>query len=181
MANESANHRRNIWAPWRTDYIDSLSSPVEDKGCFICRARDGEDEAAELILWRGTHCLVILNRYPYTGGHMLICPNEHVGEFGDLDDATLTEMMQMVRDGQAVLRRAVKAQGFNIGCNIDRCAGAGLPEHLHIHVVPRWPGDTNFMDVVGGVRVVPISLAELYETILRAAEELGLPRRKPEG
>jgi len=181
MANESANHHRNIWAPWRTDYIDSLSSQEEDKGCFICRARDGENEAAELILWRGTRCLVMLNRYPYTGGHVLICPNEHIGEFGDLDDATLTEMMQMVRDAQAVLRRAVKAQGFNIGCNIGRCAGAGLPEHLHIHVVPRWPGDTNFMDVIGGIRVVPISLAELHESISRAAEELGLPCRQPEG
>ncbi len=181
MANESTNQHPNIWAPWRTDYIDSLSCPEEDKGCFICRARSGEDEAAELVLWQATHCLVLLNRYPYTGGHLLICPNEHIGEFSDLDDATLMEMMQLVRDAQVVLGRAVKAQGFNIGCNIGQCAGAGLPGHLHIHVVPRWPGDTNFMDVVGGVRMVPISLAQLYESISQAAKELGLPGLSSEG
>ncbi len=124
---------------------------------------------------------MVLNRYPYTGGHVLICPNEHLAEFSDLDDETLMEMMRMIRDVQIVLRQAVKAQGFNVGCNIGQCAGAGLPGHLHMHVVPRWPGDTNFMDVVGGVRMVPISLQQLHESISQAAAELGLPRLLPEG
>ncbi len=181
MANESPNQHPNIWAPWRTDYIDSLSCPGEDKGCFICRARQGDKDAAELVLWEGKHSLAVLNRYPYTGGHVLICPNEHIEEIGDLDDPTVMEMMWMVRDTQIALRRAVKAQGFNIGCNIGQCAGAGLPGHLHIHVVPRWPGDTNFMDVLGGVRMVPISLQQLYESISQAAKELNLPRLSSEG
>lgn len=181
MANGSANQHPNIWAPWRMDYIDSLSRPAEDKGCFICRARQGDKDVAELLLWEGKHALAMLNRYPYTGGHLLICPNEHIGQFGDLDDPTLMEMMWMVRDAQVALGRAVKAQGFNIGWNIGQCAGAGLPGHLHIHVVPRWPGDTNFMDVVGGVRMVPISLEQLYELISQAARELNLPRLSPEG
>jgi len=181
MVNESHNHHPNIWAPWRTDYINSLSSPEEDKGCFVCRARDGEKPAAELVLWRGSRSLAMLNRYPYTGGHILVCPNEHAAEFSDLSAETMTEMMLLVCDTQAVLRQAVKAQGFNIGCNVGQCAGAGLPGHLHMHVVPRWPGDTNFMDVVGGVRMVPISLAELHKSIVQAAKKLKLPKLSPEG
>jgi len=170
----NSHRNRNIWAPWRTDYIASLASE-EENGCFICRARDGQDDAANLVLWRSGRCLVVLNRYPYTGGHLLIAPLQHVAGLGELDDATLLEMMQLVRDGQSILTRAVKAQGFNIGCNLGQCAGAGLPEHLHLHVVPRWAGDVNFMDSLGKVRVVPISLEELYETIRSAAAELKLP------
>jgi ATP adenylyltransferase len=175
-----ANRNCNIWAPWRTEYIESLSE--SESGCFLCTARDETDRDAEnLVLWRGPRTLTVLNRYPYTGGHALIAPLDHVGDMADLDDATLLEMMRVARDMQTILSDALKAQGFNIGYNIGRCAGAGLPEHLHMHVVPRWAGDVNMLTVLGHVRVVPISLEQLYDTITEAARSLDLPRFEADG
>ena len=170
-----ANSNPNIWAPWRMEYIDSLDEG-DDDGCFLCYARDGDSDSDNLVLWRSRRTLTVLNRFPYTGGHCLIAPLEHLADLSDLGEADLLEIMQIVRDTQRILTSAVKAQGFNIGMNIGRCAGAGLPGHLHVHVVPRWSGDVNMMTAIGGVRVVPISLKQLYETITAAAAELGLPR-----
>ena len=168
-----ANQKCNIWAPWRMEYIESLAQP--DDGCFLCTARDEADaDADNLVLWRGPRTITVLNRFPYTGGHCLIAPAEHVGEMSALDSEVLLEIMHVARDTQAVLARALKAQGFNIGYNIGRCAGAGLPEHIHMHIVPRWPGDVNLMSVLGDVRVVPVSLAQLYETLTATASEMGL-------
>lgn len=106
----------------------------------------------------------------------MIAPYAHEGELAGLDDATMLEMMQMLRDMQSILKRAVSAQGFNVGINVGRCAGAGLPGHLHMHIVPRWPGDTNFMSVFGGARVIPQSLESLYDAVRQAGEELELPK-----
>lgn len=156
------------------EYIESLGG--EKDGCFLCAARDDDDDGDNLVLWRGRRTLTVLNRFPYTGGHCLIAPLEHVGDMSALDDATLLEIMQAARDTQTILSKAIKAQGFNIGFNIGHCAGAGLPEHIHMHVVPRWAGDVNLMSVVGDVRVVPISLAQLYDAITEAAGQLSLPR-----
>ncbi|MCY2927707.1 MAG: HIT domain-containing protein, partial [Planctomycetota bacterium] len=131
----------NLWAPWRMEYIHSLSGPEGE--CFLCRDRDNQaDDDKNLVLWRGPRCLAVLNRFPYTGGHALVAPNAHVADLGDLDTPTMTEIMEMVRDVQKVLQEVVHAHGFNIGINLGRCAGAGLPGHLHVHVVPRWNGDT---------------------------------------
>jgi len=166
---------RNLWAPWRMEYIDSLGQ--EDNGCFLCRHRD--DPAADeknLVLWRGRHTFALLNRFPYTGGHSLVAPYAHVAEPAELDNAAMLEMFQMLRDLQKALAAAVHAQGFNIGINIGRCAGVGLPGHLHAHIVPRWAGDTNFMPVLGGSKVIPIRLETLREQILKASTELNLPR-----
>jgi ATP adenylyltransferase len=168
-----ANQNCNIWAPWRMEYIESLAA--DDDGCFLCRAHQEDQDASNLVLWRGPRTITVLNRFPYTGGHCLIAPAEHVANLSELDDATMLEIMRVARDTQAVLTEAIKAQGFNTGFNLGRCAGAGLPGHIHMHVVPRWPGDVNLMAVLGQVRVVPVSLAELYESITAAAERLGLP------
>jgi len=166
---------RNIWAPWRMEYIESLHQ--DDDACFLCRYRDQPDSDREnLVLWRGRHCLAVLNRFPYTGGHALVGPLEHVADLQELSDATMREMMIMLRDLQQVLAKALGADGFNIGMNIGRCAGAGLPGHLHAHIVPRWAGDTNFMSVFDDVRVIPASLDALYTEITRIAGELQLPR-----
>lgn len=146
-------------------------------GCFLCRTRDETDRDAEnLLLWRTKNCLVVMNRFPYSAGHLLIAPAEHVGELADLPDETLLEMMQLARDSQKLLAHSIRAEGFNIGVNIGRCAGAGLPEHLHVHVVPRWSGDTNFMAVLGDVRVVSQSLTKLYRQLREASVKLKLPR-----
>ena len=172
---DSLKRNRNIWAPWRMEYIATLAD--HDDGCFLCRDRDDpEADEANLVLWRGRRCFVVMNRFPYTGGHTLIAPLDHVGELGDLDDEVLHEMMELTRDVQQVLARVVHAHGFNIGINLGRCAGAGLPGHLHVHIVPRWSGDTNFMSVFGDVRMIPQALETLYAQLRAAGAELGLPK-----
>ena len=171
---------RNIWAPWRMKYIESLHQGTDE--CFLCRYRDeGEhdNDRENLVLWRGVHCLAVLNRFPYTGGHALVAPLEHVAGLQDMSGEAMREMMTMLRDLQRVLTEALDAGGFNIGMNIGRCAGAGLPGHLHAHIVPRWGGDTNFMSVFDDVRVIPTSLAALYTEITRVAGELHLPDLSP--
>ncbi|MCP4375958.1 MAG: HIT domain-containing protein [bacterium] len=165
----------NIWAPWRIEYIQSLAG--DDDGCFLCKYRDEPARDSEnLLLWRGKECLAVMNRFPYTGGHILVAPLEHVPNLADLTGSAMCEMMEMVRDLQIVLTRAIGAHGFNVGMNIGRCAGAGLPGHLHMHVVPRWNGDTNFMSVLGDVRVIPQALSDLYEQLQAVSSELQLPK-----
>lgn len=171
----STERSRNIWAPWRIEYIRSLA---KDDGCFLCRYRgQPRRDARNLVLWRGKHSFVVLNRFPYTGGHAMIAPLEHKGLLEDLDEATLVEMMRFLRDLEQLLTKAFHAEGFNVGINIGRCAGAGLPGHLHIHIVPRWRGDTNFMAVFGGVRVIPQTLEKMYRALRKKSAELKLPRK----
>ncbi|MFA6134280.1 MAG: HIT domain-containing protein [Phycisphaerae bacterium] len=179
MNDESSTERsRNIWAPWRMEYIDALSEP--DGGCFLCRYQpDKAEDEKHLVLWRGKHGMAVLNRFPYTGGHSMVAPYAHVGDLSQLDEPTMLELFAMLRDLQAALAKAVGAQGFNIGINIGRCAGAGLPGHLHIHIVPRWSGDTNFMAVFGGARVIPISLETMYAQLRQATVDLKLPWLNP--
>jgi len=168
----------NLWAPWRMEYIHSLSGPEGE--CFLCRDRDNQaDDDKNLVLWRGPRCLAVLNRFPYTGGHALVAPNAHVADLGDLDTATMTEIMEMVRDVQKALQEVVHAHGFNIGINLGRCAGAGLPGHLHVHVVPRWNGDTNFVSVFSGARVISSALDEVLMALRAAGTRLNLPRLTP--
>jgi ATP adenylyltransferase len=158
------------------EYIDSLTDPDEGDACFLCSYRENpQRDETNLVLWRGRETLVVMNRFPYAGGHTLIAPREHVDSMEQCSDAVLLEMMHMVRDVQTVLSETVRCQGFNVGINVGRCAGAGLPGHLHIHVVPRWPGDTNFITVFGGVRVIPTTLGNLYQQLRETGEKLDLP------
>ncbi len=165
--------QQNLWAPWRMEYIGGLGTEAD--GCFLCRAvAHPEDDAGAYVLWRGPATITLLNRFPYSSGHVLIAPLAHVAEPEDLPDAVLLEIMQRTRDAKRVLQRALAAQGFNIGMNLGHCAGAGLPGHLHQHVVPRWPGDTNFMAVLADAKVIPQSLAEVRRLFLAASAALGL-------
>lgn len=164
----------NLWAPWRMEYISKLVGQEHGSACFLCDhyAAPAHD-AANLVLKRGTRTFTLLNRFPYTGGHLMVAPAQHSAALEELADEVLLELMHAVRDAKRVLERAFKAQGFNIGINLGHCAGAGLPGHLHVHVVPRWVGDTNFMWVVGDARVIPESLERIYDRYLDAARELG--------
>jgi ATP adenylyltransferase len=165
----------NLWAPWRMEYLERLSGG-EPLACFLCAYRDNPAaDRANHVLWRSPQTLVVLNRFPYSIGHLLICPAAHQAELEQLPDDVLAELSRRVRDAKRVLQRLVQAQGFNIGINLGRCAGAGLPDHLHWHVVPRWGGDTNFISVVGETRVIPETLDGLYERFLHCATEMGLP------
>jgi ATP adenylyltransferase len=164
---------KNVWSPWRMQYIEGLG---DDDGCFLCQYRDDPaSDADNHVVWRTDRSLVVLNRFPYTGGHLLVAPAQHVPAPEDLDESTLCELTMRMRDAKRVLERALGAEGFNFGLNLGRCAGAGLPDHMHWHIVPRWSGDTNYMAVSGEVRVIPIALQSVYDKFLAVAHELGLP------
>lgn len=165
--------RKNLWAPWRIQYIQGLSESSE---CFICHNLENpQDDEKNLVLWRSNHCIVILNRFPYNNGHLLIAPKRHIGELDLAEDDELLELIKLVRESEKVLSLAIKPHGFNVGMNFGRCAGAGLPEHMHIHVVPRWDGDTNFINVCSDTDVISQSLTELFEQLKRKSKEHGLP------
>ncbi len=167
--------QQNLWAPWRMEYIRSLSDEQHDDGCFLCRDWDHPEKDREHhVVWRGTSCFVVMNRFPYTNGHLLIAHAAHKGDVTELSDDELSEMTRSIRDAVALLRRTVRAQGFNIGYNLGLCAGAGLPGHLHAHIVPRWPGDTNYMAVVGNSRVIPDALDALWRELVDNAVAAGL-------
>ncbi len=156
-------------------YIRSLDQEAADQGCFLCRYHDAPDQdEANHVLWRTPHSLVVMNRFPYTNGHLLIAPASHKPDLAALDDAELLDMTQAIRDGVSVLEQTIRAQGFNIGYNLGRCAGAGLPGHLHAHIVPRWSGDTNFMAIIGDARVIPDSLDALAAELINTAKQVGL-------
>lgn len=170
-----AEFNENVWAPWRMEYIRSLEAEKEEEGCFLCRYWQQPDrDRANRVVWRSKGAFVLMNRFPYTNGHMLIAHAAHKGDMADLSEDELFELTRLTRDCVGLLRETVHAQGFNVGYNIGRCAGAGLPDHLHLHVVPRWGGDTNFMPVVGDLRVIPVSLDKLHAELVLGAEKAGL-------
>lgn len=155
-----------LFAPWRMQYIKSLG---KDDGCFLCAAAaiSPEKKRELLVLWTTQHSVVLLNRFPYANGHLLIAPRAHKADLEDLADAEHLDLAAQTTAVVRLLKRAVSAQGFNIGINLGKVAGAGLPGHVHQHVVPRWGGDTNFMSVVGETRVVPEALTQLYDELVR--------------
>lgn len=155
-----------LWAPWRLEYI---LADKEDS-CFICQAVEEQDDETSLVIRRGERSLCILNRYPYNNGHVLIAPCRHEAELGGLSDEELLELMTMTRDVQAALQRTMSPHGFNVGLNLGQTAGAGLPAHLHVHLVPRWESDTNFMPVIADTKVIPQALAELYQMLKGSLE-----------
>ena len=150
-----------LWAPWRIGYI--LGERPD--GCIFCDKPAAGDDEAELILNRGRLSYVLMNAYPYNNGHLLIAPYDHVADIGELSEAQLVDMMRLTKQWIEGLKRAMYPDGFNVGFNVGRVAGAGIEEHVHLHIVPRWNGDTNFMPVLGDTRVVPQSLRECYELL----------------
>lgn len=158
------------------EYIRSLNKDGDECGCFLCRYAETPDRDPENhVVWRGDTCLTTFNRFPYCNGHLLSAPLAHVADLDGLDDATLNELIRQVRDARRLLAETTGAQGFNIGMNFGRCAGAGLPGHLHVHIVPRWEGDTNFMPVLGDLRVISQSIEALLRQMRESAPGLGLP------
>jgi ATP adenylyltransferase len=166
--------RKNLWAPWRMEYIRGLSTTGT---CFLCDDIAAPDRDAEnFVLWRTEHGVVVFNRFPYNNGHMLIAPRRHIATLAEANDIELLELLKLTRDVQAVLQEAIAPHGFNIGINFGRCAGAGLPDHLHIHLVPRWDGDTNYMAVCAQTDVISQSLHDLYAQLQRISRDQGYPR-----
>ena len=166
--------RENLWAPWRIPYIKGLE---KSEGCFLCHnLAHPEQDVENLVMWRTQRCLVVLNRFPYNNGHLLIAPARHIADFSETTDEEMLELTKLIRETQQALSMTIRPHGFNVGLNFGRCAGAGLPEHMHIHVVPRWDGDTNFMNVCGETDVISQSLVDLLAEIRHVSAEHGLPR-----
>jgi ATP adenylyltransferase len=145
-----------LWAPWRLEYIQQAD---ELEGCVFCLAAAGEDEET-LVVHRGVHAFALLNKFPYASGHLMVAPHRHLAEFGALSDEEALELHRLAEGGMAALAETVAPQGYNVGWNLGRIAGAGIVDHVHLHVVPRWAGDTNFMPVLADVKVLPEHLSE---------------------
>jgi ATP adenylyltransferase len=176
-----------LWSPWRLEYV---TGPKPITGCIFCHAAaaaahletpaeaaDGFDQAS-LILWAGTHSYVILNRYPYNNGHLMVVPHRHTSTLTALNLDELHEIIRLTQRSELALREAYRVEGINIGINLGKAAGAGIEEHLHVHLVPRWSGDTNFMTVVGDTRVLPqdlVSTAALLRPIFGRLAEAPVP------
>ncbi len=150
-----------LWAPWRLEYIQQAD---EQQGCIFCLAAAGDDEAS-LVVHRGDAAFVLLNRFPYSSGHLMVAPLRHVGDFGELTDEEALEIHRLAERGIAALAETYAPQGYNLGWNLGRIAGAGVLDHVHLHVVPRWAGDTNFMPVLADVKVIPEHLAATREKL----------------
>jgi ATP adenylyltransferase len=159
---------KRLWAPWRMKYVQSQESPVK---CVFCEVQEQSDGAGNLVIFRGQNAFVMLNRYPYTSGHLLVVAALHRPRLEDLDPQTRSEMMELATKGMAVLRKSYRSEAFNFGANIGEAAGAGIAEHVHLHVVPRWGGDTNFMSALAETRVLPEKLEESYQRILAGWKE----------
>jgi len=158
---------KQLWAPWRMDYILGDSGKRECECIFCVRDITGEDRA-RLILYRGEHAFVVMNKYPYTNGHLMVAPYRHTADPGELSAVEALEMHRLTVLCRDVLKQCIAPQGFNLGMNLGQIAGAGLADHLHLHVVPRWSGDTNFMPVFADVRVIPQHLETTYALLLGA-------------
>ena len=156
-----------LWSPWRYEYIAAGgAAEPEANGCVFCKLRDDPaNDAANFVFHRALHNFIVLNIYPYISGHLLIVPYEHVGELDAAKKETTDELMDLTKRCQTVLREVYQPTGFNIGLNLGRSAGAGIVDHIHIHILPRWTGDTNFMSTVGHTRVIPEDLATTYQKL----------------
>jgi len=161
MNNKSKDVHHYLYSPWRLDYI-SGEKPDE---CIMCRFQNPGNDIENLILHRAKNCYVMLNRYPYNNGHLMIIPYQHCGTLTELEEETWLEMAKLVRNTETILNKVYNCDGINIGINLGCAAGAGIAEHLHIHIVPRWVGDSNFMSVIGGERVIPESFASAYNKL----------------
>lgn len=151
---------KNLWAPWRIAYIQEHS---KETGCFLCNAFQDKQDEKHHIVARGKECFCIFNKYPYSSGHLMVAPNRHKPDISDLTEHEMLEIMKLTRSMKDLLTTIMKPEGFNLGVNLGKSAGAGLIGHFHLHIVPRWNGDTNFMPVISEVKVIPQSLEDLYK------------------
>lgn len=151
-----------LWAPWRMDYI---LSDKQGEGCIFCDLPKQDSDRDNLILFRSSHTFVIMNRYPYNNGHVMVVPYPHIAMLNGMDEATMIDFMKVTNHAVESIRKAFLPEGFNMGINLGKIAGAGMEEHLHLHIVPRWAGDTSFMTVFDEIRVVPEHVLSTYDRL----------------
>jgi ATP adenylyltransferase len=157
----------NLWAPWRITYIEN----GKEDGCIFCNRKHNGDDRENLVLHRGKNTIVMLNKYPYNNGHLLVAPKRHVGFLEDLTPEEMSDLMAAIQRCVVLVKKVLSPHGFNIGANVGKVAGAGVADHLHFHIVPRWEGDTNFMPVLADTRVIPEHLAETYHRLSQVFKE----------
>jgi ATP adenylyltransferase len=165
---------KKLWAPWRMNYI---TGEGREEGCVFCNRPNGDKskDKEDLVLYRGKTCFVIMNLFPYNNGHCMVVPYKHTGDFTELDDAEMLEMMQLSQMTIKVFRKVFDPEGFNTGFNLGKAAGGGIRDHIHFHILPRWNGDTNFMTVIGETRVISEHISDTYDKLKEAFDaEAGL-------
>ena len=162
---------KHLWAPWRMEFIKDIKQDRDD-GCVFCEIAEEGDDRERLVLHRAKHCYVVMNRYPYNNGHLMIIPYRHLSSLKELKTEELSEMMTLTSASVEILQGAIEAEGCNCGLNIGRAAGAGIDDHIHMHIVPRWFGDNNFMPVLGDTRSMPEYLLETYDRLAADFKEL---------
>jgi ATP adenylyltransferase len=155
-----------LWTPWRREFIEgTTTTSASDGGCFLCRVPAEHEDQKNFLLYRGEHVFALLNLYPYNNGHLMVAPYQHTGDFAALDASVASELMHATQRSVAVLQQVYRPDAFNTGMNLGKSAGAGVPDHLHVHVVPRGNGDTSFRPVVGQTKVLPETLTQTYERL----------------
>ncbi len=163
------DHLESLWAPWRVEYFEAEHRTGWD---FLSEAAETSDDAGHLVVTRRKSCFLLMNKYPYSAGHLMAVPYRKVRRMEDLADDEVLELWRLMIHSQRLLTEAVKAQGFNIGWNLGRASGAGVEDHLHLHIVPRWVGDANFIAVIGGTRIIPQGLRPLYDKLVEIQASL---------
>lgn len=162
-----------LWSPWRSKYIESFNSKSENSGCIFCQMMNFDlDNPENLLVNKGVYTITVLNLYPYNNGHLMIVPQRHLNDFTQLTNSESVEVMEKLQQAQKALIKVLNPHGFNIGANIGRVAGAGIEDHIHFHIVPRWNGDSNFMPVIGDVKVISQELSDTKIKLLKAYSEL---------
>ena len=167
---------KNLWTPWRMSYIQDAES--KDQECIFEAGRDKKHEKESLLLFRSASVVVLLNRFPYANGHLLLAPSRHIGDLNDLKPEESADLFEMIRQSVSIIRKHKNPDGFNIGLNLGTVAGAGHPDHLHFHVVPRWEGDHNFMTVLAEVRTIPEHIEKTFDQLLPDFQELLVAKYK---
>lgn len=157
-----------LWAPWRKEFILGK----KEKGCIFCKRHKGKKDKENLILFRGKLSFVIMNKYPYNTGHLMVAPYRHVGKLEKMKQEELLDLGSLTQKCVAVLKKTMKPQGFNLGMNLEKVSGAGVADHLHVHIVPRWTGDTNFMPVLGNTKLISLALKDTYEQLKEEFQKL---------
>lgn len=166
--NERAGGMNILWAPWREAYVVRSSGNKKKKNCVFCAIIKEKKDRKNYIFLRSSTCFAVLNIYPFNGGHSLVIPNRHISDLTEMTQEERTDFLDTLVRVKDILQKAFSPQAFNVGLNLGHLAGAGIPEHLHMHVVPRWSGDMNFMPVLFDVKVMPVSLRKVYEAVVNA-------------
>ena len=174
MSDFPKNEIEKLWAPWRVEYFEKEPRDME----FLMAAARASDDAAHLVIARRKTAFLMMNRYPYSVGHLMAVPYKKTADLASLGENEIVELWELVIHAQALLRTVARAQGFNVGLNLGECAGAGVADHLHIHIVPRWKGDTNFMPVIAGTKTISEGLRALYDKLMAAQEKMQKERKR---